>query len=79
MNDLCACVQKRIAISSPIGYNPTIQYQPIVKAVKVTVLQSVQRYSCLWTLFCIYSPAGQSLGRLKVSLFILEERGGMKS
>ena len=33
--------------------NISIQYQPIASAVKVTVLQSVQRYSYLWALFYI--------------------------
>ena len=34
----------------------SIQYQLIARAVKVAVLQSVQRYSYLWALFYIHGP-----------------------
>ena len=57
--------KKRIAILCSIGYNPIIQYQLIAKAVKVTVLQSVQRYSYLWTLFYYIWPCGAEFGTLK--------------
>lgn len=34
----------------------SIQYRLIARAVKVAVLQSVQRYSYLWALFYIHGP-----------------------
>ena len=41
-----------------------IQYQSIARAVKVAVLQSVQRYSYLWALFYYIWPFGAEFGTL---------------